>query len=612
MSRLQHQDIIDKFSILYEIASHNGYPYFKPAMQKPLRGHMEKLVQLHPEWTDSHYVQSFLRIINEESELEPERQLAHLHLVAYIDLTRCHVVRKFSQKLSFSEEVLFNVFDLTAELLYNFDELKRCLNRYDEKDTRGANIKTYFQGIFKNTILKSLHLESRWHLLCNVDITSRRKFNNEQQKLREALERLGIIEPNITRYIFAWRYFVPVYKNNRLYNPNRRDTSKWPEPELSDFEETAKDYNVNRFDKTAPLPVSSSPEATPETIRRWLNICINALQQHSRIVEIPCDADSYDKQYYQFDNPWEFLELEFDQQQATSINQIDLAFKTEIQRIENNIEKLRSKIPVEVRKAVMPLCYPHELSPLVQEQLATKVGVNQGTIARYISTTYKAQLLDKIDEVIKINLAADPQAWVQKYVIDFLEKRFSNSNQSNLIEKTLVDTIEALDNPAQIILKLYYGQQMTVEEIINYFTNQKNKKIRFDEVIQELSLAQKQLQDTILSEINNFKIDYVSFWLKRYYKQVIQDQLLGSFNDLESCRQNVMKLRYCQNLSEQDINRLKPNVNVRQEINQSKQQLQESLLRWIYNTFGLSLEPEKEQISEVIEAWLKTLYAVEL
>lgn len=610
MSKLQRHDIIDKFSILYEIASHNGYPYFNPTTQKPLKRHMEKLVQLHPEWADSDYLQSFLSIINEELGLELEQRLAHLHLVAYLDLTRCHVVRKFSQKLSFSEEVLFNIFDLTAELLYNLDELKRCLNRYDEQDSRGANIKTYFQGIFKNIILKSLHLESRWHLLCNVDITNRRKFNNEQQKLREALERQGIIEPDISYYILAWQYFVPIYKNNRLYNPNRRDKSKWPEPELSDFEETAKDYNLNRFDQTASLSVSSSPEAAPETIRQWMNICINALQQQSRLVEIPCDADSYDKQYSQLDNPWDSLALEFDRQEPTSTNQLDQVFQAEIQRIEHNIEKLRSKIPVEIRKAVMPLCYPHELSLLVQEQLATKVGVNQGTIARYISTTYKAPLLDKIDKLIKINLAVQPQDLAQKYVINFLENRFVTFNQSNLIEKILADAIKTLDNPAQIIIKLYYGQQMTVAQIINYLGNE--NQLEADEVVQELTLAQKELQNTILLQIDNFKIDCVSYWLKQYYRQVIQEQLLKAFNGLEFDQKYVMKLRYCQNLSDQQINRLKPNIDATQAISQSKQQLQESLLQWSYNTFGLSLEPEKEQISEVIEVWLKTLYAIEL
>ncbi len=201
MSSLQRQDIIDKFCILYTCTSRNGYPCFKPSIQKPLRSRMEKLVQLHPEWQDSQYVQYFLRILNDDSQADSKQQLAHLHLLAYLDVARCHFVRQFSRKFPFPTATCIKFFDLTNDVLYNRDKLKKCINSYDAQDASGANLKTYLQGVLRNIILDQINFESPWHLLCDVDLNSRKKFNNEKQKLQEALLRQGITEPKTSQYI---------------------------------------------------------------------------------------------------------------------------------------------------------------------------------------------------------------------------------------------------------------------------------------------------------------------------------------------------------------------------------------------------------------------------
>jgi transcriptional regulator with XRE-family HTH domain len=428
--------------------------------------------------------------------------------------------------------------------------------------------------------------------LCDVDLSSRRKFNNEQQKLREALLRHGIIEPNITRYIFAWQYFVPIYKNNRVHNPNTRNARRWPEPELPDFEETARDYNSNRFQPDAPLQVSSSPEVTPEMIKKWMNICIEALQHYPRLVEISRDADSYEKQYEPSVNPWEPLELE--ENPVDFLQQADLVFREEIQRINNSLEKIRSKIPQGVRKAVMPLCYPHEFSLLVQEQFASKVGINQGTVARYISNIYKTPLLSKFETLITETMKTTPQVWAQRYVEKFLEERFSNPIRSDLIEGALIDSIETLDKSRQTILRLRYGQRMNVEEIADYL--RRVKIAESAEVTQELSAAKNELQEAVITQLNNLKLDCVHSWLKRYYQQLVHIQLLEAFKKLEVPMQELIQMRYCQRIAEQQLVILRPNWNVKQAISNAKQQLQISLIQWVYDAFGLSLDTEKEQV----------------
>ncbi|NER48136.1 MAG: XRE family transcriptional regulator [Symploca sp. SIO1A3] len=608
MSSLRPQNIIDEFCILYEVTSSNGYPGFKRSIHKPLRSRMEKLVQLHPEWQANHYLQYFLGIINDDSQLESERQLAHLHLVAYFDLSRCHFVRQFSQKFPFPTATCIKFFELTTDVLYNREQLKKCLNGYDAQDASGANLKTYLQGVLKNVILDQIKFESSWHLLCNVELSSRRKFNNAQQKLREALLREGIVEPDISRYLFAWQYFVPVYKNNRLHHPNRRNARKWPEPEPPDFAETARDYNTNRFQPDAPLQVSSSPEVMPELIRKWLNICIDALQNSTRIVEIDHDVDGYDQQYNQLDKDWQPLALA--EESVDFFQQVDPFFQDEIQRIEHGIEQIRSKIPREVRKAVMPLCYPQELALLVQEQLANKIGVNQGTVARYIANNYKAPLLRILDNLIKEKLGSNTGVWVSKYVEDFLKHRFSNPNPSDLIELALIDAIQNLEKQTQLIIKLHYGQRMTVEEITVYLTKEKLNKS--SDVAQVMLAAKQELEEAVITQINTLKINCANFLLKRYYRQVIHDQLLENFRKIELVEQELIRMKFCQKMTEVRIAKIRPNCHVKQAISTCQQQLQNSLMQWSYDTFRISLEPEKEQVSEVVEIWLKTLYAVEL
>ncbi|NJS12926.1 MAG: XRE family transcriptional regulator [Microcoleus sp. CSU_2_2] len=569
---------------------------------------MEKLVQLHPEWEDSHYIQYFGGTIDDDSKSESERQVAHLHLVAYFDRARCHFVQQFSRKFPFPTATCIKFFDITSDFLSNREKLNKFIKGYNYQDASGANLKTYLQGALRNIILDQINCESPWHLLCDVDLSSRRKFNNEQQKLREALLRHGIIEPNITQYIFAWQYFVPIYKNNRVNNPNTRNVRRWPEPELPDFEETARDYNSNRFQSDAPLQVSSSPEVTPERIKKWMNICIEALQHYPRLVEISRDADTYEKHYEPSVNPWEPLELE--ENPVDFLQQADLVFGEEIQRINNSLEKIRSKIPQGVRKAVMPLCYPHEFSLLVQEQFARKVGINQGTVARYISNIYKTPLLSKFETLITETLKTTPQVWAQRYVEKFLEERFSNPSRSDLIEGALIDSIETLGNLRQTILRLHYGQRMNVEEIADYL--RRGKIAESAEVTQELSAAKNELQEAVITQLNNLKLDCVHSWLKRYYQQLVHIQVLEAFKKLEVPMQELIQMRYCQRIAEQQLLILRPNRNVKQALSNAKQQLQSSLIQWVYEAFGLSLDTEKEQVCEVVEVWLKTLYSVEL
>ncbi|EDX76307.1 hypothetical protein MC7420_4563 [Coleofasciculus chthonoplastes PCC 7420] len=572
-------------------------------MQQRLKRRMEQLVQLHPEWHTDDYVDYFCSIINQESQPESEQQFAHLHLVAYLDASRCHFIRQFSRKFPFPLATCLHFFDLTTDVLYNRDQLKKIIHGHNTHTSNAANLRTYIEGALKNIIINQINWESDWHLLCNVDLTSRRKFNNTTQKLREALFRQGITEPLVSQYCFAWQYFVPIYKNNRLYNPSQKKGRAWVQPEQTDFEEAARDYNLNRFLADAPLQVSSGSNITAKTIQVWMNICIQALRNSQKLVELSRDADSYEKHYYQSVNPWETLES--DQNSAEFINQITPSLQAQLQRIDQNLDKIRSKIPRQFRQAVMPLCYPHELSLLVQAQFAKKVGVNQGTIARFIANTYKSPLLTQLDSLMRTQLSPDLDSWSQTYVNEFLSKRFTNPNQTHEIDQALMVTINSLDHQSQLLLRLYYGQNKSIDTLVKDLDYESTYTID-----QNLISIRSDLQRVVRETIYKLEISYVEQVTRVYYKQVISCQLLTALSSMKL--RKILKMRYAQRMPEDKIARLLPNENISQAINHAKQQLQKVLLQWSYGNYGISLEAEKEQVSKVIEIWLNQLYCLDL
>ncbi|OUL24646.1 hypothetical protein BV372_28775 [Nostoc sp. T09] len=584
----------DSFWILHDFTATSGYPPFKRVIQNRLRERMAKLVKLHPQWHESDYAHYFVQILNDDSQPETEKRLAHWHLLAYFDRDRCYLIWKSWCRLPFYAAAAENLYALTNEHLCNREKLQQYLNKYAASSDNTANLKTYMVGVLRNVIRHHVNRESRWHLLCDVEVSSSRKFQKVEERLREALKNSGSREPEISQYLFAWRYFVPVYKNNRVYHPNRREGDKWPEPEFSDFAETAKDYNSQRFQPGAPLQVAVGADVAPATIQQWMNICIDALQQSSQIIEVSYDANNSEQPDRESHTSWETLEKE--EEPAESLQEIDLILNREIAQIEQNLDSIRSQIPKSCRQAVMPLCYPHRLVLLTQQQFSSKINVHQGTISRYISKNVEAPLLERFQQLTSERI--NPTA----YVTTFLTEKFSNFNSANLIEAQLIAAIADLDPESVQILKLSYGQKLNIIELTQ--TLSQEKPTSQEEVQQKLSAAQNQLQTSFLNLLNQWQIAYVKSWLKNYYQNLIQSGLLKSFEQLGSLQREILWLRYGQKQDIKHIETLKPNSHACQTLTLAKQQLQRSFLEWIETRFGLSLETETQQVGEVIEDWL--------
>lgn len=594
---------IKKFYIFYDFTNRNGYPPFKPLIQTQLKRRMEWLVDLHPNRDQNEWVDYFVNILKDDWQSEFEQRFAHWHLLAYLDLDRCYFIWRNFHKFPSYQLNYQELYDITNNSLFQRDKFKKYIDKYDSQNLSGANLKTYILGILKNNIREKLNLKSSWRILCDININNLTKFNHALQKRKEALERYGVKEPSLSQYIFALKYFIPVYKINRISNPNRIEGSRWPEPELSDFEEAARCYNSERFQSHAPLQASIGAEVTPETLKKWINICIKALQYNPKIVEISDNLNNYEQQNNEVNNVWEFLE--FEEEPANLLQQTDLILREKIQTIEHKVKEINSKIPQEFRQAIMPLCYPHQLAILNQEKLGNKIGVHQGTVSRYITRYFETPLLEKLKHF------SNEKFNIESYLTTFLEKRFTNPKVSNLLDKVLVEAIKKLDNETQKILKFYYSQRMNVADIARIINSKQLNEAQEINLI--LSQAKNQLRKELLKKLNKWQAEYVKFWLKNYYQDMIQSVLLNSFKELNSIRQEILQMKYCYKMDERKIISLDPTLNPTLIMREAKQQLQRSLLSWIEDNLNISLDTENQQVIEIIETWLsKNLIYIEL
>jgi hypothetical protein len=584
----------DQFWTLYDFTENSGYPPFKRIIQNRLRQRMEKLVQPHPEWDVNDYAHYFVEILSDDSQSETEKRMAHLHLLAYFDRDRCYLIWRNWCRLPFYAAYAEDLYALTNEHLCNREKLQQYINKYKASKDNRANLKTYIIGVLRNVLRQRINWKSKWHLLCDVDINSCRKFQKSDERLREALNSSGSREPEISQYLFAWRCFVLVYKNNRIYHPNRRQGEKWPEPEFLDFAETANYYNCQRFQPTVPLQVAVGAAVTPAIIQQWMNICIQALQQSSQIIEVDYDVNHGEQPDNQRIKSWKALEKQ--EKPAEYLQEVDLILRGEIEQIEQNLESIRSQIPKSCRHAVMPLCYPHRWVLLTQDQLSSKIGVHQGTISRYIWKYVEVPLLEKFQELTSERINPGD------YVKTFLTQKFAHLNSVNPIEAQLIDAIADLDAQSQQILKLSYGQQINITKLTQ--TLSQEKSISYDEVQQKLSLAHNELEKSFSNLLNQWQINYIKSWLKNYYQNLIQSGLLKCFEQLGTQQREMIWLKYGQKQDIKIIETLKPNYNACQTLAIAKQQLQCSFLWWIDTRFGLSLETETQQVGQLVEAWL--------
>ncbi len=427
-----------------------------------------------------------------KADWEPNNktQLAYEHLASYFQ-ERCYWAAKDLCKngnINDWEEYLC----IARLLVYNPLNLKEILVKYNPQS---ANLDTYITSTLTKHIKSSAEVSrfSRWRLL----------YQKSDKELIEALKVLGIVEPEISKIIFARKYFKQVYLISKVKNPARITGKKWIAPDSEDFEKSAQCYNVEKVLPTAPHQVSANfTKVTAKQIQDWMEICIKALQNYpiSIIPKFSLDALQSDTMIAKSELQVPEIEwsdisnTEDTREQGFLAHQANSALSEQLQVMKLDYQK------------ILLLYYGFGLN---QKQIADRLGINQSSISRYI-TRSTIKLLSTLAGI------SQPQEWVKQYVERWLEREYHAPVHEDLIQAALVSAIKKLPNEEREILQLYYGEQMESRQIANRIG------ISLQEIATRLTQARNQLQDKLMESINIWIKEYLEKWLNNYYKPIIK------------------------------------------------------------------------------------------
>ena len=494
----ERRDNAENFFTYLILATRNGRPVIQWKNDAELKRNFElyqecnqTLSQLCSQPNQTQNIAEFWRQIAinqslsvEEWEPENRKMLALKHLATYFEKACYYAAIEVSSKSKncFWEEYLYcaRVFICTYE---NFIKLLQSYNVFHP-----ASLDTYIQQSLIKTIRASISKFSPWRLLTR----------ESDKYLREALQRAGTLEPNISQFIFARKYFKQVYLFNKVNNPAiRQPGQKWPNADSEDFQAAAECYNAEKYLPSAPHEVSAGSTINEQQMQAWMKICIAALQNYPKSINPQYSIEALQEQGregFLDKSQLENANIAKAKNSGTAVrellNQTDSAF----------CKQLESLTPDQ--HTILLLYYG---AGFKQKQLAIQLNLNQSSISRRLDAI-KIQLLQAMVEM------SQPHQWVPDYVGEWLQKNFRAPLHSDLIQVALVQAIKELESEEQEVLRLRYGQQVAEEKIAT--------ELGMDLLVVSaiISQAQQKLQANLIKVLNTWVKEYVEKWLVNFYQ----------------------------------------------------------------------------------------------
>jgi len=420
-------------------------------------------------------------------EPENRKTLALQHLASYFEKDCYYAAIEVSSKSSdcFWEEYLY----CARVFICNYEIFIKLLQSYNV--SHQASLDTYIQQSLIKTIQASISKFSRWRLLTH----------ESDKYLREALQRAGTQEPNISQFIFARKYFKQIYRFNKVNNPAiRQPGQKWPNPDSEDFQAAAECYNAEKSLPSAPHEVSAGLSINGEQMQAWMKICIAALQNYPKSINPQYSIEALQEQGYEGfldKSQLENANIAKAKNSGTAVrkllNRTDSAFRKQLESLKPDQHK------------ILLLYYG---AGFKQKQLAIQLNLNQSSISRRLDAI-NIQLLQAMVEM------SHPHQWVADYVVEWLHKNFRAPLHSDLIQVALVQAIKEFESEEQEVLHLRYGQQVAEEKIAT--------ELGMDllAVSAIISQAQQKLQANLIKVLNTWVKEYVETWLVKFYKAQI-------------------------------------------------------------------------------------------
>ncbi|OCQ91144.1 hypothetical protein BCD67_25435 [Oscillatoriales cyanobacterium USR001] len=474
------------------LVTHNGRPVIQWQSQRYLERNFklyqqrnQQLLSLCCQPNQSKNLAEFWREIAIDpspipQEWEPQNRqiLALEHLASYFETECYHAARTVWLK---SKDWSWDEYLCCARVfIYNFNNLLRLLRSYDL--SHQTSLDTYIQQTLIQVIQSEAGIGkfSRWRLLAD----------KSDKELREALQRFGYQEPNISQYIFARKYFKQVYRLNKVNNPAiRKPGQKWPDPDSQDFQLAAECYNAEKSLSIAPHEVSAGSNITGEQIQAWMKICISALQNYPISINYQLLPD-----IPELPNP-DRVESEDSGRFAGELpKKVNSAFG----------KKLKSFKPE--KHKILLLYYGAGFN---QTQVAKELQVDQSGISRKLKSITLELLLTLLE-------ISQPDKWVKDCVAGWLKKDFCAPSHSDLIEMALVEAIKELEFKEQEVLRRRYGRGESAEKIAC------DLSIDLSEINDLISQAQQKLQANLMKVLNSWVKEYVEKWLEKFYQAQIR------------------------------------------------------------------------------------------
>jgi RNA polymerase sigma factor (sigma-70 family) len=308
--------------------------------------------------------------------------LAETHLFAYLQEPCYWVSQQMARRMQTSQYTLADYFQMA-----NID-VRRVLNGFEID--RGSSLKSYASLLLTNALKDTLRQRqavdicSDWALL--------RKWS--KKRVREVLDRVGMVEPEAAEYQLAWFCFKTLY----VPNDRTQDKSNTPNPAL--WQEIADFYNAQRQSQLIIPGATISPsqiELRLTKLGRWLRDylypTVNSLNRPKlgdETGEIQDDLSD--------DAGATLLDLAIEREEITHRT-------TQQSQLQTILSQAVADLDIELEE-ILQLFYQQGLS---QQELASQLKLSQSTVSRRLKKAEESLLQALLDWIeSQLNQFPDP------------------------------------------------------------------------------------------------------------------------------------------------------------------------------------------------------------
>ena len=325
------------------------------------------------------------------------------HLVAYLQETCYWSAQKTMTNFALTQYTLPDCFQVAIA------KVQKILNGFNPQ--QGFSLQNYASAIFASTIRDTLRQRQEVDICTNWALL--RKVS--QKRLIESLQNAGLSAETIAAYTLAWSCF------KSLYVPTQETaTRKLPRPDAETWAAIEQRYNADRH--------PSVPNAQPETLEKWLNVCAQAARSYlnPNLVSINTPKVGHDTGELLDDVPEssresllaDLISEEEDQARQDQRSQLNQVLEGGDQR---------SQLDPELQ-AILSLYYRENCT---QQQMAERLDIKQYTVSRRL-TKAREQLLKKLalwsQETLHISLTSALLQSMSLVMEEWLQQHYKPQN----------------------------------------------------------------------------------------------------------------------------------------------------------------------------------------